>query len=416
MPEIRPFSAIRYNPAKVGDLNLVVTQPYDKIDPKLQEEYYHRSPYNFVRLILGKIEPTDDDKNNRYTRAKATFEKWLSEGVLIRDPEPALYPYHQEFTLKDKAYCRRGFIGILRVEEFGGKILPHERTLSKPKEDRYRLFRTTMKNFETVFMLYTDPEQRVIELLKPEGQPLIEVKDDFGFTHKLWKVADLRIIGEVQKVFQDSTLLIADGHHRYETSLRLKRELGGDGPHNYRLITFVNIEDSGLVILPTHRLIFNLVDFTLEGLIQKLLSDFSIKGIGRAEIESELKGSHRFVMVTRDTTHLLELKDEGVLARLLPDRAPEYRRLDVTILHTLIIERALGIDPSRIEDHVRYRRGIDDVFRAVDSGQFQIGFLLNPTTPVEVKSVAMKGERMPQKSTDFFPKMISGLVIYDLLP
>lgn len=414
MPEIRPFRAIRYNQEKIPDLTQVVTQPYDKINPDLQDRYYRRSPYSYVRLILGKIEPSDDDRNNRYTRAKKTFEDWCKGRVLIQDPEPGLYPYHQEFQIGDKTYLRRGFIGILRLEEFGGKILPHERTLSKPKEDRLKLLQTTMKNFETVFMLYTDPEHKVSSLLDPEDSPpLIEAKDDFNFSHRLWKVTDPEIIRAVQAVFADSTLFVADGHHRYETSLNLMKEIGGEGPHSFRQITFVDIEDPGLIILPTHRLIFN-IEFDLERIKANLSQFFMVQEIDRSGIEARLKGRHRFILLTRDSTLLLELKDEKVMDRILPDRSEVYRRLDVTILHSLVIEKTLGVNPERIEDHVRYAREIEKVLSSIDSEEFQIGLLLNPTTAEEVKAVASVNERMPQKSTDFFPKMISGLTIYDL--
>ncbi|HIE05214.1 MAG TPA: DUF1015 domain-containing protein [bacterium (Candidatus Stahlbacteria)] len=415
MPEIRPFLAVRFDPAKVGDLSKVVTQPYDKIDPKLQEEYYARSPYNFVRLILGKIEATDDDQNNRYTRARETYKQWLEQGVLIRDEKPAIYPYHQEFSIGKETYLRRGFITILKVEEFGGKILPHERTLSKPKEDRFKLFMTTRKNFETVFMLYTDPEKKVLSALDPKGSaPLFDVKDDYGYSHRLWKVTDPDTISTVQEVFKGSTLLIADGHHRYETSLTLSKEIGGDGPHNYRMVTFVNLEDSGLVILPTHRLICNLERFDTGLILRELEKYFEVTEIERTEIAGHPGAKHQFIMITKDKACRLKLKDPQVLDSIIPDRAIGYRRLDVTILHTLIIERILKIPPEKIEDHVRYAREIEKAEAAVDSGEFQIAFLLAPTSANEVKDVALAGERMPQKSTDFYPKMISGLLIYDL--
>lgn len=415
MPEIKPFRAVRFNQSKIEDLSKIVTQPYDKIYPQLQDEYYKRSPHNFVRLILGKINPDDDDQNNRYTRAKKRYEEWLKEGYLIREKAEAIYPYHQEFTIGDRTFERKGFIAILRVEEFGNKILPHERTLSKPKEDRFKLFTTTQKNFETVFMLYTDPEKKVLKLLDPKAEkPLIEVKDDYGYTHRMWKIEDPAVIGGVQGVFKGSTLLIADGHHRYETSLSLSKKIGGTGPHNYRMVTLVNLEDSGLVILPTHRLVFGLDPFDISKTASRLEEFFELKEIERKEIGGELPGNHRFVMVTKGKTYCLQLKDANTLDRLIPNRAIGYRRLDVTILHTLIIETILGIPAGKIENHIRYGREIEDVIKKVDSGEYQIALLLNPTSAREVKEVAMAGERMPQKSTDFYPKMISGLLIYDL--
>lgn len=421
MPEVKPFKGIRYNLKKIRNLADVITQPYDQITDEMEKEYKRRSPYNYVNLVLTHY-ADGHDRNKEYQDAKRFVEDWLKEKVFIQDKEDSLYPYFQEFSLEGKDYIRKGFICCLRLEELGkGNILPHEKTLSKPKEDRLNLTRITKKDFEPVFLLYTDPRNRVMEMLeeKCKREPIIEVVDDRNVTHKLWQVSDKDTIKNIQNVLKDAVLVIADGHHRYETALNYRNELGAidkNHPANYKMVTLVNIQDPGLVILPTHRLVMNLRDFNLDSFLNKARKYFDIRKIEKEGIKSEInrEKAQAFVFYSISGSYLLKLKDEKIMGELLPERSKDYQNLDVAVLHTLLIENTLGIKPERIEEYIRYQRGIEETIKRVDNKEFQFAFLMNPTRPEQVRNVAMQKERMPQKSTDFYPKLISGLVFYDL--
>uniref|UniRef100_A0A7V3RGZ8 DUF1015 domain-containing protein n=1 Tax=candidate division WOR-3 bacterium TaxID=2052148 RepID=A0A7V3RGZ8_UNCW3 len=421
MPEIKPFKGIRYNLNKIKNLADVITQPYDQITDEMEKEYKKRSPYSFVNLVLTHYA----DGHNRaqeYENAKKCVQEWLRDGIFIQDEEESIYPYFQEFSIEGKNYIRKGFICRVKLEELGkGNILPHEKTLSKPKEDRLNLTRITKKDFEPVFLLYTDPKNLVMDTIEESCQkpPLIDVKDDRDITHKLWRITDKNVITEIASLLKDAIFVIADGHHRYETAFNYLSELGEVGPEhpaNYKMVTLVNIQDPGLVILPTHRLIMNLKNFQIQDFLEKAKEFFDVKRVDKKALSNLLKSEkmYTFAFYSKQDSYLLKLKDLKPMGRLLPERSNEYRSLDVAILHTLLIENVLGIKPERIEEHVRYQRGIDETMKRVDSGEFQFAFLMNPTRPEQVRDVATKRERMPQKSTDFYPKLISGLVFYDI--
>jgi uncharacterized protein (DUF1015 family) len=428
MPIIAPFRGIRYNQQKVGDLDRVITQPYDKITPAMQEDYYHRSEYNYVRLIRNQEE-------NPYAASRATYERWYGEQVLIRDRLPAIYPYRQIFTVNGRTRVRRGLTCLCKLEPLeGGRVLPHERTLSKPKEDRLNLMRATRKQFEQVFMLYADDEDRVNKILAPiwKWTPDIEVTDEYGTIHCLWTVTDTKTIHTVQQIMKPKKLVIADGHHRYETALSYRDELRkklstptGREAFNYRQVTCVNLNDPALTILPTHRLIASIADFNLNEILSRISKYFNIATkVSRDETAKHLAGSplrrgqaiHSFVLYGGgERTCILTLRSESDIARMFaPDRSPDYRSLDVAILHTVIIENLLGIKPEQIEDHVRYEGEWKNALAEVDKGAAQLAFLIHPTRPEQVKKIAENWERMPQKSTDFYPKLISGLVLLDV--
>ncbi len=425
MPEIRPFCGIRYNPEKIKNLADVTAQPYDQINDEMEKEYKRRSPYNFVRLILTK-ETAGHDREREYQDAKNYLESWLKENIFIKDPEPSLYPYYQTFKVDQKEYLRKGLICLLRIEELGkGSILPHERTLSKPKADRLNLMRITKKNLEYVFMLYTDPENRINRLCESETKnaPLIDLIDSNNVRHRVWKIADSSMINQAQQILKNSILVIADGHHRYETSFNYCEEETnknpkhtGNEPYNFRLVTLVNIEDPGLVILPTHRLIKNLKDFNLSKFLKSVEEFFEVKTSTEKTIAGELNEAKvkTFGFYSPQGVYRLKLKNSDILSKFLPDKTAEYRDLDVVILHTLIIEHLLKIKPEEIENYVKYERGIERAIEQVKNGNFQFCFLMNPTRPSQVKEVAQQRDRMPQKSTDFYPKLLSGLVFYDL--
>lgn len=421
MPEIKPFKGMRYNSQKIENLTDVICQPYDQITNKMERAYKNRSPYNYVRLVLTKY-AEGHDRQREYRDAKKFADIWMKDEIFIKDNKNAIYPYWQEFTIDDKNYLRKGFICIVRLEELGkDNILPHEKTLLKPKADRLNLLRITKKDFEPVFLLYTDPENRVngpIEKFCKE-KPLIEVKDDKNVTHKLWVVDESDLIEQITNFLKDSIFVIADGHHRYETAFNYCNELKGidkNHPANFKMIALVNIEDPGLVILPTHRLIKDLSDFNLGSYLEKTEKYFEIKKTDRDNIMKELEEikSKAFGFYSSQTAYILKLKSKDAMKDFLPDRSEEYRNLDVAILHTLLIEGVLNIEPANIENHVRYERSVKTAMRRVDTGEFQFCFLMNSTRPEQVKEIAQKKERMPQKSTDFYPKLISGLVYYDI--
>lgn len=421
MPEIRPFKGIRYNTEKIKNFADVITQPYDQITDEMEKEYKKRSPYSFVNLVLTHY-ADGHDRNKEYENAKVCVEKWLKDGIFIQEREDSIYPYFQEFNLEGKNYIRKGFICRLRLEELGkGNILPHEKTLSKPKEDRLNLTRITKKDFEPVFLLYTDPKNVVMDMIekKCKDKPIVDVKDDRGVQHKLWKLSDKDTIETVASALKDAILVIADGHHRYETAFNYLNELGEIGtehPANFKMVTLVNIQDPGLVILPTHRLVMNLRNFKTDDFIKRAGEYFETKRVDKQNLKQALEKEkmYAFGFYTKKDSYILKLQDLKIMERFLPERSKEYQALDVAILHTILIENILGIKPEKIEDHVRYQRGIEETLKRVDSGEFQFAFLMNPTRAEQVRDVAMKKERMPQKSTDFYPKLISGLVFYDI--
>lgn len=421
MPCIKPFKGIRYNSEKIKKLFDVVTQPYDQISNEMEQQYKDRSPYNFVRLILTKY-AEGHDRQKEYKDAKKYSEKWIKEQIFIQDENDAIYPYWQEFSVGEKRYLRKGLICRVELEELGkGNILPHEMTLSKPKADRLNLLRSTKKDFEPIFLLYTDPKNHVNDLIEKVSleAPLIEVTDGKDVLHKVWRLKEAALINQITEALKDSIFVIADGHHRYETAFNYRNEskdIDEEHPANYKLITLVNIEDYGLVVLPTHRLIKNIKDFHPESFFKKIEDFFDVKKTSRDTIATDLAAAktHAFGFFSPGVAAILKLKSFDVMKNNLPDHSKEYQGLDVVILHTLLIEKILGIAPSNIEDHLRYERGIEATMERVDSGEFQCCFLMNPTRSEQVKQVAENKERMPQKSTDFYPKLVSGLVFYDV--
>ncbi|MGB9720873.1 MAG: DUF1015 domain-containing protein [bacterium] len=421
MPEIRPFKGIRYNIKKIKNLSDVITQPYDQITDEMEKEYKKRSPYSFVNLVLTHY-AEGHNRQQEYENARNCVRDWLKGEIFIQEKDDSIYPYFQEFSFEGKHYTRKGFICRLRLEELGkGSILPHEKTLSKPKEDRLSLTRVTNKDFEPVFLLYTDPKNIVMNMIeeKCKNPPLVDVKDDRSVTHKLWQISDKNTITKVVSALKDAVLVIADGHHRYETAFNYLNELGEvspEHPANFKMVTLVNIQDSGLVILPTHRLIMNLEAFDTDGFSQKAREFFEIKTVTKEDLKSNLEKEkmHAFGFYSKERSFILKLKNISSMSRVLPDRSKEYQNLDVAILHTLLIENIIGIKPEKIEEHIRYQRGVEETLKRVDDGEFQFAFLMNPTRPEQVRDVATNKERMPQKSTDFYPKLISGLVFYDI--
>ncbi len=443
MAVIVPFKGLRYNPEMIDNLDLVVTQPYDKITDEMQEEYYERHPLNFIRIVKGKEYAQDTRTSNVYTRAGNLLGEWERGGILVQDREPCLYAYDQEYTLPTgERRVRKGFIAALRIEEFAqGVVLPHERTHSKPKEDRLNLLKATGTNAGLIFMLYPDPQNRVNGLLAgaKKNSPDMEARAEYGVVHRVWRISDTDTVEKVKREMAEKSLVIADGHHRYETALNYRNWMKeqnpgctGDELWNYRMVTLVSMEDEGLTILPTHRLIHSLDGFDLEEFLKASEKFFSIERVeskDRLLEEMESRALKHTVQGRRAEEHvfglyggggrfeLLTLRHEKLIGDFVEkDRAPEWKTLDVTICHSLLIEHLLGISKERVAalENIAYIREPEEGIESVDDGECQLAIFLNPTRMDQVKAIAEKGEAMPQKSTDFFPKLISGLVLFKL--
>jgi uncharacterized protein (DUF1015 family) len=442
MARIYPFRALRYNPSMVR-VEEVVTQPYDKITPAMQQAYYQRSLYNLVRVILGLPELFDEPGNNDvYTRAARDFADWRRMGVLTQEKDPCIFAYSQRFTVPGgdgEIHERRAFIGLGEVCDYDAQVVfRHEQTLSKPKSDRLNLLRATHAHFGQIFMLYSDPALTAEKILfSGTSAPEIEVTDEFGVTHRVWKVSDMSTINILLGAMEDKKLIIADGHHRYETALaysqenappsvtRTERNLANTTPQpayaeGAVMMTFVNMDSTGITILPTHRVVFGLRNFSPDTFIDEAKVFFNVQ-IVRAGDSAELtkllarQPGTAFVAVTKLGYHLLTAKPEAVAEALakLPER---QRRLDLTQLHSLVLEKLLGITPEAIREqrNLRYVRDAGEAMDQVRRGEADVAFLTNPITLAQLREVAFAGDVMPQKSTDFYPKLLSGLTIYAL--
>lgn len=403
MAKIYPFQPFRYS-EKAGLPENLVTQPYDKISPAMRSRYLAGSPYNLVRVILGERGLADSDRENVYTRAAAHLDQWIASGILVRDGEPGVFPYFQEFTAPDtgERLVRKGFIALGKVEDYSkGVVHRHEQTLSGPKKDRLELLRHTHAHFGQLFMLYADQAGAVDGLLEEAaGQaPLLEVVDEYGAVHRVWKIGDAR---RIQELMADKKLLIADGHHRYETALTFRNENPSLAGADRVMMTFVNMHSPGLKILATHRLVSGLAAAALPE-----LPDFDVTEIDSVE---RLK---RAWEESGDRTMI----GAAIGSRLfvLEDRAAR-RSLDVKVLHERLLGKALGIGEEAVRDekHLRYIRGLDRAVEEARVGAAQIAFLLKPTSVEQVAATSFAGGVMPQKSTDFYPKLLSGLTIYKL--
>jgi uncharacterized protein (DUF1015 family) len=432
MASIFPFHALRYNPSKVS-INDVVTQPYDKITPSMQDRYYGASPYNLVRVILGKPMSGDNEQQSVYTRAAESLEEWKKSQVLVRDREPSIYLYTQTFRLpgetSGETLERRGFIALGQLEDYDRKVVfRHEQTLSKPKADRLNVLKATQAHFGQLFMLYSDPTAEIEHALRQDAPPTAEVRDEYDVVHRIWKISDPQVIRSVQEKMADKKLIIADGHHRYETALNYRNAMrsqhgtGASEPYERVMMTFVNMDSAGLVILPTHRVVFGLENFSLDQMISKLQENFDVKDLGApSNFDAAMKQLHNagnagtaLLAVTGDKTYLLRAHGEQK-SRNLIGLSEKQCALDVVQLHKLILEEALGMSEEDIREqkHLKYIRAVGEALGEVRRGA-NIAFLLNPIPIEQMRDIAFAGEVLPQKSTDFYPKMLSGLTIYEL--
>lgn len=442
MAEVIPFRGILYDPDRIKELAEVVTPPYDVISPEEQKDYHKRHPNNIIRLILGKKTENDTPLDNYHTRAAAYFENWLSEGILVRDESPAFYVTTTEFPFDEKLKTRFGLIALVGLEPFEkGIVLPHEKTFSKVKSERLQLMTACHANFSPIFSLYPG-QSHVLDTLKTavSGQtPDMDFVDGTGQKHRLWRVTDPAQHRHVADAMQQTTLFIADGHHRYETALNYRDwiaaktpDFNADHPANYVLMYLCSMEDPGLIIRPAHRLLREVGDAALDALIPKSsdyfdITTFPFGGEDAATASAnfiaslESNGSKTVFGVflkDRSVFHQLTLKP-GVMEAKFGDELPEsLRNLDVTVLTRLVFMEILGFSQSRLDNEklISYSSSEEDAIEAVRTGQYDVTFLLNPTRIEEVRRIAEAGLIMPRKSTYFYPKVITGQVLNSLKP
>ena len=444
MAQVHPFHAYRYDAAK-APYDRVLTQPYDKISPAMQEQYYGADPRNLIVIEKGKTYESDSPQNNVYTRAAQAVHEWIAGHVIVPDPAPSFYAYTQEYTVPgcQERRTRRGFIGVGKLEEYSACVVfRHEHTLSGPKADRLELLRKTKLHTGQLFMLYSDAKKRVDTILaeaETGGPPATELRDEYGVLHRLWVIAEPERVSAIQSAMQDHKLVIADGHHRYETALTYRNErraqagkIDPEAPYERVMMTFVNTQSEGLLILPGHRVAARLHDFRWPDVRRYLEPWFAAetfpfaneqeKATARAQFLARLVeardqraiGAYPASENGKHAYYLLTLRPGADLARLLPNVSPLQRELDVVLLHEGILEPALGITPQAVtaEANLTYERDAVAALDAVDCGAAEVAFLLNACGVDQVMKIATAGEVMPQKSTDFYPKLLSGITMY----
>lgn len=422
MAEIKAFKGMRYTD-NGGTLNTLVCPPYDIISDAQRGEYIERNPYNIIRLELPK------GGDERYREAGNTLDKWLDKEILACDGEDSIYVYEMQFTANGARRSLKGFVTLVKLTDFSeGIILPHEETLSKAKQDRFDLMSETFCNFSQIYSLYMDEDNSVCGMIdgSSKGAPDMEVTDGEGTVHRMWRVSDKDTLLKLTEAFADKKLYIADGHHRYETALNFHRSLCAEGKavpgdeSGYVMMMLVNMENSGLVVFPTHRIVHGLSEFDAEKIINECRNYFTVaeapdEGRMQAALNKAYdEGKKAFAMyVGAGKCFVMTLKDEAAVKKLLPDMSEAYCGLDVSVLHSLVLERIFGIDKENManQKNLGYTRSREEALKAVDMGGADCSFILNPTKVSEIRDVAAAGEKMPQKSTYFYPKLITGLVM-----
>ena len=450
MAHVAPFRALRYNPERVS-LTKVVTQPYDKITLQMQDQYYDASPHNLVRIILGKRQAGDGDKENVYTRAASYLRDWRHQGIFLQDSQPSLYAYSQHFRSHDgKAVLeRRGFIGLGRLEDYSaGVVFRHEQTLAKPKADRLELLRATRVHFEQLFMVYSGGGE-ISAVLPQDDQADVEITDEYDVLHRVWRISDPALVSNIRGEMRDKKLIIADGHHRYETALNYRDQqraalaavapagaspersagdalLGtpaSEAPHEFVMMTFIDMDSPGLVILPTHRVVHSLPSFSTDRLQSAARTYFSVEEVDASLDVARATGilheaSHAgtaLLAVASDHAYLIHTPKAGG-SRLFAGLSPRQQSLDVVQLHKCLLESVLGLSEESIrnQQNLNYVREAGEAIERVRKGDANVAFLMNPVRMEQVRDLAFSGEVLPQKSTDFYPKLLSGLTMYAL--
>lgn len=445
MADIRPFRAYRYDSRRVA-LNDVLTQPYDKITPAMQDRYYAASPYNLIPVEKGRVLPDDSPQNNVYTRAARKVDEWIAEKILVQDSAPNIYVYSQEFCVPgtNTRRTRIGFIALARLQDYEDRVIfRHEHTLSGPRADRIELLRNTHAQTGQLFLLYDDPSKQIDTWLEQVARtnPEVELRDEFGVTHRMWPVPEADFAERIQKAMVDKSIVIADGHHRYETALNYRdecrRRAGKADPqaaYEFAMATFINTHSKGLTILATHRLVRNLPDFDFENFRAVLTPYFDWyaypfvsaeeRAVAYGEFRKDLErpnhgrraiGAYPHASQPGAGAFYLFVLRRGVdLESLLPDLSEGQRGLDVVLLHRLMLDKGLGITAEAVtaEKNLAYEREMEAAIASVDRGDAQLALLLNPVRVEQVMKIALAGDVLPQKSTDFYPKMLSGIAVY----
>ncbi|MFQ5450816.1 MAG: DUF1015 domain-containing protein [Nitrospinaceae bacterium] len=426
MVEVVPFTGLLYNPEKIGPQEKVIAPPYDVITPQAQEELYLKSPYNVVRLILGKEFPGDTEQNSRYTRSARDFTEWIDQGILTRDREPGLYVYSQDYRFGDRSLTRTGFFARVKLEDFStGNICPHEFTLAKAKKDRMRLLIACRANFSPIFGLFSDPRGRIDQKLEDtlRTPPLFTVENG-TVSHRFWRLTDGESIRFISRSFEDKKIYIADGHHRYETALAYFKNHGhevSDAAHVMMFLT--NLDSDSMSIFPIHRMVRCPSPFEGQDFLLRVGEVFEMETLAQDTPASRVKtllekagesGIAFCAYLGKGKCYLLRLPDpQRILPFLEPDEPEELKVLDVAQLHAIIIKSFLGIDTKQSgnQQYVSYTTEIGEAMEKVDSGDCDLAFFMNPTKISQVRRLAENGIRLPQKATFFYPKLLSGLVI-----
>jgi uncharacterized protein (DUF1015 family) len=410
---VKPFRGYRYGIGRERDLTKVVAPPYDQISPSTQDALYALSPANVVRVSYPHDRPEPGETADKYLRANETLDRWLAEGVWAREEWPAIYPYSQTYRVGGREVTRAGFVALGEVSDYGrGVVLPHERTHEGPKQDRLRLLETTAADLGLIFMLTADPGGALREATAGTGEPVAEARDLRGELHRLWRITDADTIARVQALMAPARVIIADGHHRYETAVEYARRHPGAGD---KLMAFFTLEAPGLTIFPNHRLVHHLADFSLARLLERARPWFAAAAL--AEPITFQATPTRLAVVAGTEAAVLTLRDDAD-ARLAwpPGTSAVWRRLAVSVLHEGLLRPLLGIDDAKLDarTHVEYTADQEEAVRWVREGRYQAAFLIAPTTPEELQAVVQGGEVLPQKSTHFYPKLLDGLVFHRL--
>ncbi len=435
--QIRPFKAFRFDKAVVGDVGNCIAPPYDVISDEQQEQLYKKSEYNIVRIIKGKINSSDNGYNNQYTRAADYLNNWIKQGVLKQDNTETIYAYVQDFELAGIQFQRLAFIALARLEEFGEIVRPHEQTFNKPMLDRLNLKKATTADLGLVFMLYEDEQEVADKIIEQaaKNESLIDFTDEQDVRHRLFAITAEEDIEQIAKMMNDKSCVIADGHHRYTTGLTYSKE-NNNPAAKYQMLAFANISHKGLIVLATHRLAGNLENFNFEKFITGLKNDFELtefkfdspesKTDARQKMLEQMKAEHDNdknafgIYGSNNTFYVAVLRDKGAMDTVAPNMSSTWRTLDVSVLHKLILEKLLGIDEEKLAkgENLQYVKdtpnAIDESISQVDWGNKQVAFFMNPIKMQQLKLVTDAGERMPQKSTYFYPKIFTGLTIQKL--
>ena len=435
--QVGPFKAFRFDAGVVGDVGGCIAPPYDVIDDAQQEQLYEKSRHNLVRIIKGQKKASDNGQNNQYTRAADYLARWIEEGALKQDSAEAIYAYMQDFEVAGTRYKRNSFIALAKLEDFGDIVKPHEQILHKPMVDRLNLKRATSADFGLVFMLYDDEKKLADGIIEQAAgqQPLIDFVDEQDVRHRLFAITDKQDIKQIVKMMSQKSCIIADGHHRYTTGLTYSKE-NSNPAAKYQMLAFANMYQDGLIVLATHRLVGNLENFGMKKLVEQLGERFRITKfefnsaqtkeraeqnmLERMRAEHDKDESAFGIYGSDNAFYMAVLKDKSMMDSIVPDMSQAWKTLDVSILHKLILEELLGIDQERLAEgeNLQYVKdtpnAIADSIARIDAGQKQAAFFMNPVKMQQLKMVTQAGERMPQKSTYFYPKVYTGLTINKL--